>query len=279
MGRRAAVRAGFRAAFVTRMALRAIRAVPAAEAALVRTNFRGHEVSLAGGLAYAAGAGLAAATYGGRVGRAAAVAGLGAGAVGAYDDTVGNRPEQRAKGFRGHLAALRAGQVTSGMVKVAGVGAAGLAAAALLPRRPGARGSGLVDVTLSAALIAGTANLFNLFDLRPGRAAKVGLLVGAPLVAERTGTPATVAAVACGAAAAVLREDLDESVMLGDAGANALGALLGTALAARTGRGARLALLTGVVALTAASEKVSFTRVIERTPVLRELDALGRRQV
>ena len=65
--------------------------------------------------------------------------------------------------------------------------------------------------------------------------------------------------------------------MLGDAGANAFGALLGVALAARTGPAGRAALLAGLVALTAASERVSFTQVIEKTPGLRELDALGRR--
>jgi hypothetical protein len=80
-----------------------------------------------------------------------------------------------------------------------------------------------------------------------------------------------------GAAAAILPADLDEQVMLGDAGANAYGALLGVALAARTGRIGRAGLLAGLVALTAASEKVSFTKVIESTPGLRELDRLGRR--
>jgi hypothetical protein len=64
--------------------------------------------------------------------------------------------------------------------------------------------------------------------------------------------------------------------MLGDTGANAAGALLGTALLARTGRRGRLVSLAALVALTLASEKVSFTRVIESTPGLRELDAWGR---
>jgi UDP-N-acetylmuramyl pentapeptide phosphotransferase/UDP-N-acetylglucosamine-1-phosphate transferase len=265
MAREGLIGAGPVAAAATRVALRAI----GRPRALARTNFRGHEVSLAGGLAYAAGAGVAAAVSGGgTVGLAGAVAGLGAGAVGAYDDLAG--PGQpAAKGFRGHLAALRQGRVTTGLVKIVGVGAAGLAAGALLDRRrPG-------DALLAGAVIAGTANLFNLLDLRPGRALKAGLLVGAPLaVGGRPG--AGVAAAATGAAGALLRADLDERVMLGDAGANALGALLGTALAARLGRGGRLAVLAGVVALTAASEKVSFTQVIDRTPVLRELDALGR---
>ncbi len=79
-------------------------------------------------------------------------------------------------------------------------------------------------------------------------------------------------------AAALLPADLGEQVMLGDAGANALGALLGVALAARTGTAGRAMLLGALAGLTAASERVSFTKVIEGTPGLRELDALGRRQ-
>jgi hypothetical protein len=125
-----------------------------------------------------------------------------------------------------------------------------------------------VDVLLDGAVVAGAANLLNLFDLRPGRALKVGLLgavaVGAP-------GPA-------GAAAALLPADLRERVMLGDAGANALGALLGLAAVHRwTSRTARLGVLAGLTAVTGASEVVSFTSVIERTPPLRALDALGRR--
>jgi hypothetical protein len=66
--------------------------------------------------------------------------------------------------------------------------------------------------------------------------------------------------------------------MLGDCGANAVGALLGLRLAAVPGRPARARALAVVVGLTLASERVSFTRVIEATPVLRDLDRLGRRR-
>ena len=65
--------------------------------------------------------------------------------------------------------------------------------------------------------------------------------------------------------------------MLGDAGANALGAMLGTAAAIALPRTARVAVLAAIAGLTAASEAVSFTKVIERTPPLRWLDMLGRR--
>ncbi|GGK36949.1 hypothetical protein GCM10010124_32010 [Pilimelia terevasa] len=244
-----------------------------------RTNFAGRTVNLAAGPALATVAsGAAALGAGGPAAAGAAlVAGLGAGAVGLYDDIVGARPDQKAdKGFRGHLAALGEGRVSAGLLKVVGVGAAGLAAAALLSAdRPARRGRRALDVALGAGVVAGTANLVNLLDLRPGRALKASALIGAPLLAGPAG--GTVAG-PLGAAAGLLPADLDERVMLGDCGANAMGALLGTALARRTGPRGRAVLLAGLAALTLASEKVSFTKVIARTAGLRELDELGRRQ-
>ncbi|TDC37815.1 hypothetical protein [Micromonospora sp. KC213] len=283
IGRLLVAAAGVAAA---RYALREIRTAPVGPA-LERTNFRGRTVTLAAGPALAVGAAGAAAlgASSGPAGAAALVAGLGSGAVGLYDDVVGARPEQKAaKGFTGHLAALREGRVTAGVVKVVGVGAAGLGAAALLaadPRvaahrrrqRQGVLGR-TVDVLLGAGVVAGTANLVNLLDLRPGRALKSGLLLGVPLT---TGPHGGIAAGAVGAASGLLAEDLDEQVMVGDSGANALGALLGVALAARTGPLGRAGILAVLAGLTAASEKVSFTAVIQRTPGLRELDELGRR--
>jgi hypothetical protein len=85
------------------------------------------------------------------------------------------------------------------------------------------------------------------------------------------------AAAVIGAGAALLPADLREQAMLGDAGANALGAVLGTAAAAGLSRRARIAMLAGITGLTAASEVVSFTKVIQRTPPLHWLDMLGRR--
>ena len=87
---------------------------------------------------------------------------------------------------------------------------------------------------------------------------------------------AVLAGIPLGAGLALAGEDLGERAMLGDAGANALGALLGVAAAASLPRRRRVAVLAGIIALTAASEKVSFTKVIQRTPPLHWLDMLGR---
>ncbi|MEU4233188.1 hypothetical protein AB0F17_53615 [Nonomuraea sp. NPDC026600] len=241
-----------------------------------RTNHRGEPITLLEGPAFVAGSGVAAALAPGlppRVRLAALLAGVGSGALGAYDDLYGTT---KSKGFKGHLTALGRGEVTSGAVKILGIGATGLGAAALVSRGP-------VDTLVNGAAIAGTANLANLFDLRPGRAIKVGLLTGGPLLAASLfrDAPLTAAltAVPLGAAAALLPDDLGERAMLGDAGANALGALLGLAAVTKLGRRGRFVLLGTVAALTAASEKVSFTKVIAGNPVLNRLDMLGRRPV
>jgi UDP-N-acetylmuramyl pentapeptide phosphotransferase/UDP-N-acetylglucosamine-1-phosphate transferase len=239
-----------------------------------RTNYAGRPVTLLGGPALAASATVTAvlgAPPGTRA--AAAVVGTVSGLVGGYDDLAGARPEQLGdKGLAGHLRALRAGRVSAGAVKVAGIGAAA-AVAAVLTRR-GRGPAALLDGLLTTGLVAGSANLANLLDLRPGRAGKAGALAAA---ATLGGPAGGLVAGPLGATAAVLPADLGERVMFGDSGANTLGALLGLRLAELPGRTARAVLLAGIVTLTLASEKVSFTKVIEATPGLRELDRLGRR--
>ncbi len=221
--------------------------------ALRRTNFRGNPVSLIAGpvavLLLVLGSLLLGAWA------AALAAGL-AGAAGVYDDL---RGDGSARGLAGHLRALARGRVTTGAVKVLVVGLAGVAAGVLLY---GLSARGFV----AAVVVAGTANLLNLFDLRPGRALKVALLVALPALAW----------LVAGVAAGLLPGDLRERTMLGDGGANALGAALGVALAERVPSLWLWLIAAVVVALTLASEAVSFSRVIDRVPPLRWADRLGR---
>ncbi|QKW36675.1 hypothetical protein HUT06_23790 [Actinomadura sp. NAK00032] len=239
-----------------------------------RTNHRGEPVTLLEGPAFVAGAAAAGLLVPGAAGRtraAALLAGTGSGVLGGYDDLAGSGAS---RGFKGHLTALARGEVTSGAVKILGIGATGLAAAAVAGSPAPSRTGRAFDTLVNGAIIAGGANLMNLFDLRPGRAIKVGLLAGGPLALTRSGS--AVVAAPLGAAVALLPEDLGERAMLGDTGANALGALLGLG-ATRLGRGPRLAVLAGLAGLNAASEFVSFTKVIAGNPVLNRIDMLGRR--
>jgi hypothetical protein len=149
---------------------------------------------------------------------------------------------------RGFAAHLRSGR-TTGVLKLAGIPLVGL----LATRR------------LSGALLVGlAANALNQLDTRPGRALKAYLAASIPLGAPK------------GTAVLLLSYDLREMSMLGDAGSNALGAMLGLNSVSRlTGRGRWIA-IGALAGLTVLGERTSLGRLIERTPGLRELDALGR---
>jgi glucosyl-3-phosphoglycerate synthase len=149
------------------------------------------------------------------------------------------------RGFRAHV---RRGR-TTGVLKLVGVPLAGLVAT----RR------------LSGALLVGlAANFLNQLDTRPGRALKAYLLA-APLAGAPVGTAVILAPY-----------DLREMAMLGDSGANALGAMLGLRSVSKlTGRG-RWAAIGALAGLTLLGETRSLGKLIERTPGLRELDVLGR---
>jgi UDP-GlcNAc:undecaprenyl-phosphate GlcNAc-1-phosphate transferase len=230
-----------------------------------RRNYRDREVTLLLGPAVAAGALAGLASSPDRRRNALLMVATAA-AVGAYDDRYGDR---HARGLGGHARALAEGRLTTGMIKLGALAGAAVATQTAEHRRP-------ADAALGAVLVAGGANLVNLFDLRPGRAAKVSLLAAAPL-AVGAGKGRGPGAVAAGVALAALPADLGERGMLGDCGAGTLGALLGWAAATSGSRRRRTAIAAGVVALTLASERVSFSAVIERNPTLNALDQIGRR--
>jgi hypothetical protein len=162
-------------------------------------------------------------------------------AVGLLDDLFSG-PE---RGFRAHLRARR----TTGVLKLLAIPAYGLARTR----------------SVSGALLVGlAANALNQLDTRPGRALKAYLAAAIPLRA-----PLPIAVLLC-------PYDLLEMTMLGDAGANGLGALLGLNSVSRlTGRG-RWTAIAALTGLTVLGERRSLGRLIEETPGLRTLDRLGR---
>lgn len=241
-----------------------------------RVNHRGEPVTLLEGPAYAAGAVAALAVVPGvppALRTAAVGAAAGAGAFGVYDDLYGSGDR---RGLRGHLTALARGELTTGAVKILGIGGAGLLAGSLVRQGPH---DTVVDKVLAGVTIAAAANAVNLFDLRPGRAIKAATIAALPAMLRHHAAPGAAAVrwAGLGAALALLPEDLDERAMLGDSGANALGAVLGTAAVASASRAGLAWRAAALTAVTLASEKVSFTKVIANTPPLRALDGLGRR--
>ncbi|WP_443056116.1 hypothetical protein [Streptomyces sp. IBSBF 3136] len=214
---------------------------PGGRARWERTNHAGRTVGLYAGPASAPATAAAAA----RVRPAAGLAVPAAGVCGAYDDVAGDDR----RGFRAHLGALRDGEVTSGAVKLFGISVAGLAAGAVLKER-------FADRVLAGVVIAGAAHFVNLVDVRPGRAAGAVLALGAPGLL-RGGPGAELTGAALGGAAAVLPGDLGERVMIGDAGAHALGAALGVAVVACNRRAGLAAHAAAVVAAAVYGDRVS----------------------
>lgn len=191
--------------------------------------------------------------------------------AGLWDDL---RGDERPRGFSGHLGAARGGAITGGIVKMISGAVVGVTTFWALEREV----SLAPRVLLAGATIALTANLINLFDRAPGRALKVFLLGAVPLVFVDADWR-LMAAGAIGAALALLPVDLRAKGMLGDAGANPLGAILGVGLAMLGGgdTGALAGIVVVLLALNLASEKWSFSTIIERTPWLARLDHLGRK--
>ena len=217
-------------------------------------------------------------------------------ALGVVDDAYGT---SEARGFKGHLKSMLSGRLTTGGLKLLGIGAASLVVALVLAGVApwGGRSPTLglaVVVLMAGAAIALTSNFVNLTDLRPGRALKVYSLLAvaavmsavfglAPRIGQtsQSSSSATVGALALllfvlGPVAAAWRYDLGERGMLGDAGANAMGAVAGMLIVGGLpvwGVGAYFAFM---LALNLASERYSFSRIIESNSVLRRLDAIGR---
>ena len=149
------------------------------------------------------------------------------------------------RGLRAHVRARR----TTGVLKLVVIPAVGLFATRKLS---------------GALLVALAANFWNQLDTKPGRALKAYLLVAGPLRAPLV------------PAAVLLPVDCREMTMLGDAGSNVLGALLGlSSVGWLTGRGRWIA-IGALASLNILGEARSLGDMIERTPLLRELDALGR---
>lgn len=188
--------------------------------------------------------------------------------LGLVDDVYGSR---EASGLRGHLTRLLKGHVTTGALKAIG----GLVIAFLVSLAT-SRGPEIVVDTLIIAL---SANALNLLDLRPGRAGKGFLVAGGLLLGAGWSNPLLVFPAAVGGALLVyLPADLRGRAMLGDAGANVLGVVLGLTVVWTLALPAKSAVLVFLVAFHLLTERYSLTEVIARNRLLDFVDRLGRRR-
>ncbi len=196
---------------------------------------------------------------------------LGIAFLGFLDDSLGRGEARDApRGWRGHARALREGRLSTGAIKA--IGALALAAYVV-------SGRGLESVAYLAdvALLVLATNLFNLIDLRPGRAEKGLVLLGAGLcLGAWTFAPFDLLGIFVGPVLVGAWFTLRERAMLGDTGSNLIGAIAGVWLLTTLGGDGRLIALAVVAGLTIYGELRSISQTIESFPPLRWLDSLGR---
>jgi hypothetical protein len=196
---------------------------------------------------------------------------LGIAFLGFLDDALGRgEVATTPRGWRGHWAALRAGSLSTGAIKAVGA----LALAAYVVSGRGLESwRYLADVTLLVL----TTNLFNLLDLRPGRAEKaLALLATGLCLGAWTFEPLELLGIFAGPVLVGAWLTLGERAMLGDTGSNLIGAMAGVWLLTTLGGDGRLVALAIVLALTIYGELRSISRTIDSVPPLRWLDSLGR---
>lgn len=197
---------------------------------------------------------------------------LGIAFLGFLDDALGRgEAAETPRGWRGHWAALRGGTLSTGAIKA--IGALALAAYVV-------SGRGLEDwrYVADVALLILTTNLFNLLDLRPGRAEKALALLGVGLcLGAWTLEPLELLGIFAGPVLVGAWLTLGERAMLGDTGSNLIGAIAGVWLLTVLGADGRLVALALVLALTIYGELRSISKTIDSVPPLRRLDSLGRR--
>lgn len=250
---------------------------------LCRRNYLGEEVIGSAGLAFvgAAVVGWLLLSVGGELvwhesGALSAVA-LWFGALGLLDDIAG---DPQVKGLGGHWRTLwRERRLTTGMVKALGGGLGALVAAACRTAIAPVEGANaLLQWLVGATLIALSANALNLLDVRPARALKGFWLLSAVGVAVAGGSGWVALVPLWAGTLAYAPADFRRHAMLGDAGANPLGACLGLWLSAHWDLPAQAVLVGILVAFHLYAERRSLTADIERVALLRWLDNLGVRR-
>ena len=187
-------------------------------------------------------------------------------AAGLIDDLAPVGP----RGLRNHVRELVAGHMTTGILKLIVTLGASVLAVALVDRGDG------VTRLASVILVAGTTNVWNGLDVRPGRALKAFIVATVILTLTGPRGAAMVVVVLAPIALVALWFDLRERAMLGDAGANLLGFSFGVALVASLPPWSVGAAAVAAVGMNILAETVTFSRVIDATPPLRWFDRLGR---
>lgn len=189
------------------------------------------------------------------------------GLIGMIDDFIG---ETDIKGFKGHIKALFKGKLTTGGLKAV----VGLLLAILFSTYTS---QNYIEMIVNVFLITLFTNIINLFDLRPGRAGKVFLLLSLVLIVTSFAKNYNfIIYSAIGIMMVYIRYDLKARAMMGDIGSNALGMTIGTFCVVTHSLNIKIIYLIVLILLHIISEVSSFSKIIKNNKFLTYLDNIGR---
>lgn len=189
------------------------------------------------------------------------------GLVGLLDDLIGDK---EIKGLKGHIKSFFRGKLTTGGIKAFLGLFISLVVSSYLS-------SNLLEFLVNGLIIGLFTNLINLFDLRPGRASKVFIILSVLLLLFSGNKDNNYIILSLyGMLIPYISLDLNSKVMMGDTGANILGYSLGIYAAANYNIVPKIIILIILVVVHLLAEKVSFSKIIEENKYLKSFDNMGR---
>ena len=189
------------------------------------------------------------------------------GLIGLLDDLIGDK---EVKGLKGHIKAFFHGKLTTGAIKAF----LGLFISFVISSYIS---TDIINFIINGLVIGLFTNSINLFDLRPGRAAKTFILISMLLMffSSKSYVNHIIYSI-YGLIIPYIILDLRAEVMMGDTGANVLGFTLGVYSAGNFEMPTRIIILFVLILIHFLAEKFSFSKIIENNRILKYLDNIGR---
>lgn len=185
--------------------------------------------------------------------------------MGYLDDSLGDHTR---KGFKNHFYDLVTGHPSTGIFKIIFALIIGL----IISK---AYYSSIMDIIFHILLFGLCVNFINLLDLRPGRAIK-GFVFLTLIICLLSGLKSLWILLPIFSGLTVyIKDEMDEKCMLGDTGSNLLGGILGMYTLNAGGLWTKYGLFMMLLILHFAAEFISFSRIIESNPILKQIDRHG----
>lgn len=189
------------------------------------------------------------------------------GLIGLLDDLIGDK---EVKGLKGHIKSFFKGTLTTGGIKAF----LGLFISLVVSSYISFN---IIEFIINGLIIGLFTNLINLFDLRPGRASKIFIIISILLLVFNINKDNNYIILSIyGILIPYISLDFKAKVMMGDVGSNVLGYTLGIYCVVNCEMFSKIIILILLILVHLLAEKISFSKVIENNKFLKFVDDIGR---